>query len=56
MDVRDRKEMVDDGEDSEAGSGVDVKFGTDIAAMGCDGVDRDAELVSDFLVGESACN
>ena len=47
MDVDD---FVDDGEDDEGRRGMDVELLADVAAVGGDGVERQAELVGNFFV------
>ena len=43
-------EVVGDGVDCEAGLGMDVEFGDDIAAVGCRCMDGNAEPVGDLFV------
>lgn len=49
-DVFDVDEAVDDGEDGEAGLRVDLEAVGDVAAVGGDGIYRDAEGVGDLFV------
>lgn len=39
VDLRGIDEVVEDGKDGQSGGGVDGEFGTDVAAVGSDGVD-----------------
>ena len=45
--------MVDDGVDGESSRTVNLQFPCNVAPMGDDGIDGNAEMVGDFLVGHS---
>ena len=49
-DGRDIHKVVDNGVDGEAGGRVDLEFAGDVATMGNDGIDGDAEMVGNLFV------
>lgn len=46
-------EFVDDGVDGKTGGGVDLQFARDVAAVGGDGVYREAQFVGNLLAGHT---